>query len=68
MGTAEIDVGVIMPFIDIAGRMIDAGVDPEKLARVENIVGLFMFLALCAFLFWDCCRAKPTDTADLAGH
>ncbi len=68
VGTAEIDVGVIMPFIDMAGRMIDAGVDPEKLARVENIVGLIMFLALCAFLFWDCCRAKPNDSADLAGQ
>jgi len=62
----ELIVGKIMPFLDMSGRMIDRGVNPESLARIENWLGLVLFLALCVFVFWDCCRAKPDETlADL---
>jgi OPT family oligopeptide transporter len=53
-------VGKIMPFLDISGHLLDRGVSPDKLARVKNWLALVMFLLLCAFLFWDCMRAKPT--------
>lgn len=62
VGTTETLVGKIMPFLDMSGRMIDAGVNPESLARVENWLGLILFLGLCVFVFWDCCRAKPEET------
>jgi len=52
-------VGKIIPFLDCSGRMIDAGVDPQGLARTENWVGLLLFLALCVFVYFDCRRAKP---------
>jgi hypothetical protein len=68
VGTIEKDVGVIMPFIDISGRMIDAGVNPEAIARVENWVGLVMFLGLCVLVYLDCWRAKPEETIDLSEH
>jgi hypothetical protein len=55
----ELVVGKIMPFIDISGRMIDAGVNPDGLARTENWLGLLLFLALCTFVYFDCRRAKP---------
>jgi putative OPT family oligopeptide transporter len=62
-------VGKIMPFLDVSGRMMDGGkVNPESLARAENWLGLLLFLGLCLFLFWDCCRAKPEEGADLTGH
>ncbi len=60
VGTTETLVGKIMPFMDMSGRMIDAGVNPESLTRVENWLGLILFLGLCVFVFWDCCRAKPS--------
>lgn len=53
-------VGKIMPFLDISGRMVDGGTNPESLARVENWLGLVLFLLLCLFVFWDCLRAKPS--------
>ena len=59
VGTKEEVVGKIMPFLDMSGRMIDSGVDPEALARTENWVGLLLFLALCVFVYFDCRRAKP---------
>ncbi|MEE9473228.1 MAG: OPT/YSL family transporter [Acidimicrobiia bacterium] len=61
-------IGKIMPFLDISGRMIDGGVSPDTLARVQNWLALLVFLALCTFVFWDCCRAKPDESADLTGH
>ncbi len=61
-------VGKIMPFLDISGRMIDGGINPDSLARVQNWLALLVFLALCTFVFWDCCRAKPDESADLTGH
>ncbi len=63
VGGAEELVGKIMPFLDMSGRMIDGGVNPESLARVENWLGLILFLALCVFVLWDCCRAKPDEAA-----
>jgi hypothetical protein len=48
-----------MPFLDMGGRMIDGGVNPEGLARFENWLGLILFLALCVFVYFDCRRAKP---------
>lgn len=52
-------VGKIIPFFDISGRLIDAGVDPEGLVRTENLIGLLLFLALCVFVYFDCRRARP---------
>ncbi len=60
VGGAEQTVGKIMPFFDMSGRMIDGGVNPESLARIENWLGLALFVALCLFVFWDCLRAKPS--------
>ncbi len=51
--------GKIMRFLDISGRMIDGGVNPEHLARTQNWLGLILFLALCVFVYLDCRRAKP---------
>ncbi|MGB2984619.1 MAG: hypothetical protein WBE26_01940 [Phycisphaerae bacterium] len=62
VGGVEETVGKIMPWFDMSGRMVDAGVNPESLARVENWLGLALFLALCLFVFWDCLRAKPDET------
>jgi uncharacterized oligopeptide transporter (OPT) family protein len=59
----EREVGTIMPWLDISGRLIDRGTDPAALARFENWLGLVMFLGLCVFLYWDCRRAKPDETA-----
>ena len=63
VGGSEEPVGKIMPFLDCSGRMIDAGVDPQSLARTENLLGLILFLLLCLFIFWDCLRAKPDADA-----
>lgn len=52
-------IGKIMPSIDISGRLLDAGTDPGNLARIENWLALLLFLALCAFVYFDCRRAKP---------
>lgn len=49
----------ILDSIDIPGHLINAGRDPESLARVLNWVGLLAFLLLCAFIFWDSRRASP---------
>jgi uncharacterized oligopeptide transporter (OPT) family protein len=61
IGGQEVTVGPIMRFLDMSGLMIDRGVNPETLARVENWLGLVLFLALCVFVFWDCCRAKADE-------
>jgi hypothetical protein len=52
-------VGKIMPFLDVSGRLVDAGIDPGDLARYQNWLGLILFLALCVFVYFDCRRAKP---------
>ncbi|MBN2563749.1 MAG: OPT/YSL family transporter [Phycisphaerae bacterium] len=49
----------IMTFLDISGHLLDGGTDPAALARVENWLGLILFLALCVFVYFDCRRAKP---------
>ena len=49
----------IMPLLDMSGRMLDGGMDPEGLARTQNWLGLILFLALCVFVYFDCRRAKP---------
>jgi hypothetical protein len=67
VGGIEVDMGSIMPFLDVSGRLITGGTDPVTLARFENWLGLILFLLLCGFVLWDCCRAKPEDGADLAG-
>jgi hypothetical protein len=59
VGGQEEIVGKIMPFLDVSGRIIDGGADPEALARTENLIGLIMFLGLCVFVYFDCRRAKP---------
>lgn len=61
VGLATETVGKIMPWLDISGRLIHAGVNPESLARFGNCLGLIMFMLLCAFVYWDCCRAKPEN-------
>jgi hypothetical protein len=48
-----------MPFIDLGGRMLDSGVNPQALVRTENWLGLVLFLLLCIFVYVDCRRAKP---------
>lgn len=62
VGTSTEVVGVIMPFLDIAGHLVSAGVNPESFARFANVLGLVMFLGLCAYMFWDCRRAKADDS------
>ncbi len=59
VGTEEKVVGKIMPFLDVSGRLLDGGTNPETLARFENLLGLVLFLALCVFVYFDCRRAKP---------
>jgi putative OPT family oligopeptide transporter len=49
----------VMPFIDLGGRMLDSGVNPQALVRTENWLGLVLFLLLCIFVYVDCRRAKP---------
>lgn len=49
----------VMPFIDLGGRMLDSGVNPQALVRTENWLGLAFFLLLCIFVYFDCRRAKP---------
>lgn len=68
VGSAEMLVGKIMPALDMSGRMIDSGMNPETLARVENWLGLVVFMLLCVFVYWDSCRAKPEEGADLSEH
>jgi len=54
-------VGKVMPWLDISGTLVDGGTDPAALARFGNLLGLVMFLLLCAFVYWDCRRAKPSE-------
>ncbi|HUU83636.1 MAG TPA: OPT/YSL family transporter [Phycisphaerae bacterium] len=63
VGSGEEIVGKIMPALDMNGRMIDGGVNPESLARTENWLGLVLFLGLCVFVYFDCRRAKPDAEA-----
>ncbi len=63
VGTTERLVGKIMPFLDCSGRMLDGGVNPESLARIQNWAGLILFLLLCGFVYWDCLRAKVDEDA-----
>ncbi len=49
----------VMPSLDLGRRMLDAGVNPEHLARTQNWLGLVLFLLLCVFVYFDCRRAKP---------
>ncbi|MCK4342292.1 MAG: OPT/YSL family transporter, partial [Phycisphaerae bacterium] len=58
VGEAKVEVGKIMPFFDMSGRMIDGGMDPVALARTQNWIGALLFLALCVFVYFDCRRAK----------
>lgn len=59
----------VMPFLDCARRMIDAGVDPQGLARTENLLGGILFVLLCIFVYFDCRRAKAElgEGAELHG-
>jgi hypothetical protein len=67
VGTEEQLVGKIMPFLDISGRLLDAGVNPESLARIENWLGLILFLLLCVFVYLDCLRAKKEEAGPELG-
>jgi len=62
VGTTKEVVGVIMPWLDMSKRFVEGGVDPSSLARFSNWLGLFMFLALCVYMYWDCKRAKEDDS------
>jgi putative OPT family oligopeptide transporter len=59
VGGEERIVGKIMPFLDVSGRMIDSGSNPEELVRTQNWLGLLLFVVLCLFVYFDCRRAKP---------
>ncbi len=59
LGGEERIVGKIMPFLDVSGRMIDRGFNPEELVRTQNWLGLLLFVVLCLFVYFDCRRAKP---------
>ena len=63
VGGKEETIGKIMHWLDISGRLIDGGTNPESLARFTNWFGLIMFIALCVFVYWDCLRAKPDEDA-----
>jgi putative OPT family oligopeptide transporter len=58
VGETTATVGKIMPALDVSRHLTDAGVNPETLARFSNVFGLVMFLLLCAFVYWDCRRAR----------
>jgi len=60
---AQVFVGKIMPWFDVSGRLLDGGTSAIWLARLENFLGLVMFLGLCLFVYWDCLRAKPDAAA-----
>jgi hypothetical protein len=49
----------VMPFLDMSGRMLDAGVNAEQLTRTQNWLGAILFVLLCVFVYFDCRRAKP---------
>jgi putative OPT family oligopeptide transporter len=51
--------GAVMPALSLGGKLVEAGVAVERLARVQNWVGGLLFLALCLFVYLDCRRAKP---------
>ena len=61
VGGSEELVGVIMPFLDLGGRMVDGGANPESLARTQNWLGAILFLGLCVFVYFDCRRAKADE-------
>jgi putative OPT family oligopeptide transporter len=63
VGAGEELVGKIMPFLDMSGRLVDAGTDPEWLARFNNLLGFVLFVLLCVFVYWDCRRAKVDEEA-----
>jgi len=63
VGGKEKTIGKIMHWLDVSGRLIDGGINPQSLARFANWFGLVMFIALCAFVYWDCLRAKPDEDA-----
>jgi uncharacterized oligopeptide transporter (OPT) family protein len=45
--------------INIGKWMMDGGRTPESVIRFGNWFGLVAFLLLCAWAYWDSCRAKP---------
>jgi putative OPT family oligopeptide transporter len=50
-----------MEKMDMATRMVASGRDAAEVARLTNWLGIAMFLALCAFVYLDCRRAKPEE-------
>ncbi|MEW6199039.1 MAG: OPT/YSL family transporter [Planctomycetota bacterium] len=58
----------VMPALDMGGHLVEGGADPVGLARLQNWLGLLLFLALCVFVYIDCRRAKAELAAGAELH
>ncbi|RIK69191.1 MAG: oligopeptide transporter, OPT family [Planctomycetota bacterium] len=51
--------GRIMPFLDVARRLLESGMNADALVRMSNWLGLLAFAVLCGFVYFGCRRARP---------
>ncbi len=58
----------VMPALDMGGHLVEGGTDPVGLARLQNWLGLLLFLALCVFVYIDCRRARAELAAGAELH
>lgn len=58
----------VMPALDMGGHLVEGGTEPVGLARLQNWLGLLLFLALCVFVYLDCRRAKAELAAGAELH
>jgi len=47
-----------MEKIKVSEWLMNSGMSPEAVIRLGNWLGVIFFLGLCAFVYWDSCRAK----------
>ncbi len=53
----------IMDTINVSQWMLNAGMAPETVARLNNWLGLVFLLGLCAWVYWDSRRTEPPEPA-----
>ncbi|MCG3136454.1 MAG: hypothetical protein HJJLKODD_00287 [Phycisphaerae bacterium] len=49
--------------LNIGARIVSSGTDASNWTIAHNWFGLAAFLALCLYVYWDCCRAKVEEGA-----
>jgi len=47
--------------LNVSMWLVKGGIEPESVIRFGNWFGLVAFLLLCAWAYWDSCRAKAED-------